>query len=53
MEEKKWVGDLNTVKLEVIRFCPKCKKQSYYVRLNRAGSVIFAKCILCDYKNKG
>ena len=49
MEEKKWIGDLSTVKLEVIRFCPKCNKQSYRVSLNRKGVVLSAECILCGY----
>lgn len=52
MEEKKWVGDLSTVKISVIRFCPKCSKQSYHADLNRHGVVLFAKCILCGYKEQ-
>jgi len=50
MEEKKWSMDLKSVKLEVIRFCPKCHKQSYYVSLNRQGVILAAECILCGYK---
>jgi Zn ribbon nucleic-acid-binding protein len=50
VENKKWVGDLNTVKSKVVRFCPKCSKQSYHVSLNRHGVVLAAKCILCGYK---
>jgi hypothetical protein len=50
MEEKKWVEDLSTVKVNVIRFCPKCSKQSYHVSLNRRGGVLSTKCILCGYK---
>lgn len=49
MEEKKWADDLNTVKLEVIRFCPKCSKQSYCINLNRHGVMLSAECILCGY----
>jgi Zn ribbon nucleic-acid-binding protein len=52
METKKWKEDLDTVKSEVIRFCPKCNKQSYCVNLNRQGVMLSAKCILCGYKGR-
>jgi Zn ribbon nucleic-acid-binding protein len=49
VEEKKWVGDLDTVKSEAVRFCPKCSKQSYCITLNRNGVMLSAECILCGY----
>lgn len=49
MEEKKWAVDLDTVKSKVVRFCPKCSKQSYHVNLNRHGVMLSAECILCGY----
>lgn len=52
MEEKEWAEDLSTVKVNVIRFCPKCSKQAYRVSLNRRGGVLSAKCILCGYTAK-
>jgi Zn ribbon nucleic-acid-binding protein len=49
MEEKNWWDVLDSVKCEVIRFCPKCKKQAYQVKLDRAGRVLAAECVLCGY----
>lgn len=50
MKEKKWAMDLKSVKSEVIRFCPKCNKQSYYASLNRHGVILTAECVLCGHK---
>lgn len=48
--EKKWLPDMESVKVETIRFCPKCSKQAYHVKLNRDGIILFAECVLCGYK---
>lgn len=46
--------DLDTVKTKTVRFCPKCKKQSYHICLNRVGLLLSGECVLCGYKiNKG
>lgn len=50
MEEKKWSGDLKSIKIKAIRFCPKCSKQAYHIGLNRQGVILTAECVLCGYK---
>lgn len=50
MEKEFGVIDANHVKAEAVRFCPKCKKQSYHIKINRAGITLSGECILCGYK---
>jgi Zn ribbon nucleic-acid-binding protein len=38
--------------MNVIRFCPKCKKQAAEYRFNEAGNLAFHVCIVCGYSAK-